>query len=206
MDFLTDSEAEMTRDNGIWSLDTQDMTQVELEEYKKELLRQEERETKRRIRNIRLVIYAVVLFLLITGVLMIPGTIRAQKGPVTLTPLGDSVSAGVQTSGPEGFTGSFVKRLNDHTFQLWFKSDHRKSYENDSKKRAYGDGFRRIKGVICQKPERLNRQRKSSVSYSDGSKGTVWYETTSGGHSYLMVEYKGQVRGYYWSGPDDGGG
>ena len=137
---------------------------------------------------------------------MIPGTIRAQKGPVTLTPLGDSVLAGMQSSGPEGFTGNFVKRLNDHTFQLWFKSDHRKSYENDSKKRAYGDGFRRIKGVICQKPERLNRQRKSSVSYSDGSKGTVWYETTSGGHSYLMVEYKGQVRGYYWSGPDDGGG
>ena len=74
----------MTRDNGIWSLDTQDMTQVELEEYKKELLRQEERETKRRMRNIRLVIYAVVLFLLIAGVVMIPGTIRAQKGPVTI--------------------------------------------------------------------------------------------------------------------------
>ena len=51
--------------------------------------------------------------------------------------------------------------------------------------------------------QRLNRQRKSSVSYSDGTKGTVWYETSSGGYSHLMVEYKGQVRGYYWSGPND---
>ena len=193
----------MTRDNGIWSLDTQDMTQVELEEYKKELLRQEERETKRRMRNIRLVIYAVVLFLLIAGVLMIPGTIRAQKGPVTLTPLGESSLAGGEMSGPEGYMGSYVKRLNDHTFQLWFESDRSQSYENYSKKRAYGDGFRKIKGVICQKPERLNRQRKSSVSYSDGTKGTVWYETSSGGYSHLLVEYKGQVREYYWSGPND---
>ena len=76
------------KDMGVWNLDTSDMTLAELEEYKKELQRLDERDKSRRNRNIRLVVYALVLIALLTGLALIPGTIRAQNGPVVLAPMG----------------------------------------------------------------------------------------------------------------------
>ena len=178
----------MTRTQDIWSLDIRDMTQVELEEYKKELLRREERDQKRRMRNIRLIIYAVVLFLIITGAAMIPGTLRAQRGPVTLSQMGEGFRVGELAKGPDGYYGGCIKRLSGHSFQLWFEAD------------LYEDGYRKITGEICQEPEWMNRQRKSSVSYSDGTRGAVWYRRATGDSSYyyLVVEYKGKVYEYNW--------
>ena len=201
-----DSEAEMTRkmrafgaDNSwIWNLDTSEMTLVELEEYKKELLRQEEQGRARRMRNIRLVIYALVLFLFIVGIFMLPGTIRAQNGPVVLTPIGKY--SGEQQEGPGGHMGSYVKRISATSFQLWFEADADLDYKHYGDVSLYDDGYRKITGEICREKEFLNRQGKSSVTFSDGTTGTVWYERRTGyGAAYLMGEYKGNVYGYKWS-------
>ena len=183
---------------GVWSLDTTDMTQEELEEYKKELQRLEERNRSRHDRNIRLVIYALVLIVLLTGFAMIPGTIRAQNGPVILTPMWEHSSNGWQEEGPGGHMGSQVKRISGHSFQLCFKEEIN-PYSDDYE--FYLEDYKEINitGEICQEPERLNRRGRSSVSYSDGTTGAVWYERRTGyGYAYLMVEYKGNIYGYNW--------
>lgn len=189
---------EANRDMGVWNLDTSDMTLAELEEYKKELQRLDERDRSRRNRNLRLVVYALVLIALLTGLALLPGTIRAQNGPVVLAPMGGDFFAGEQKEGPGGQGGSRVKRLSDHSFQLCFK-EKVNPYSEDYK--YYFDDYIEIDitGKICREPERLNRQGKSSVSYSDGTTGAVWYERRTGSRAaYLMVEYKGNVYGYYW--------
>ena len=210
---MVDSEAVMTKitnifgytkdtsaskDMGVWNLDTADMTLAELEEYKKELQRLDERDRSRRNRNIRLVVYALILIALLTGLALLPGTIRAQNGPVVLTPMGDYSFEGEQKEGPGGNQGSHVKRLSDHSFQMCFKEEIN-PYSEDYE--YYFEDYIEIDitGNICQEPERLNRQGKSSVSYSDGTTGAVWYERRTGSRAaYLMVEYKGNIYGYYW--------
>ena len=197
-----DSEAAMTkdanRDMGVWNLDTSDMTLAELEEYKKELQRLDERDRSRRNRNLRLVVYALVLITLLTGLALLPGTIRAQNGPVVLTPMGSYSFEGEQEEGPGGYRGSQVKRLSDHSFEMCFK-EKINPYSEDYD--YFFDDYMEINitGDICQEPERLNRQGKSSVTYSDGTTGAVWYERRTGsGYAYLMVEYRGNVYGYNW--------
>lgn len=208
-----DSEAEMTKKNifdygsefakaaansasdWIWSLDTSDMTLVELEEYKKELQRLEDQGKKRRVRNVRLVIYAVVLAVLVIGIAMIPGTVKAQEGPVVLTLLGEY--DGGQEEGPGDHNKNSIHRLNAHTFQLWFEEEVYEDEFFDFYAEDYT--YRKITGTIRREPEPLNRQGKSSVTFSDGTTGAVWYDKRkSSGTVYLMVEYKMNVYGYDW--------
>ena len=180
----------MTKYVDIWKLDTSEMTLDELEGYKAELQRLDKLSSERHARNIRLVIYAVALILLVAILAWIPGFVRYQQGPVTLVPATDP-----QIRIEKGLGDGFCERNTDHSFTAYFPV-------RDSDRGI--DGYRLIRGTICQEPERLNRQGKSSVSFSDGTTGKVWYNKKGqSGRCHLVVEYKGHTYEYPWCFAED---
>ena len=168
----------------IWKYDTSDMTLEELQEYKKELQRQDNLAHQRRARNIRLAIYAAVLLLLIGVIVSLPGFVRYPKGPVVLVPQTENLKVWDDDS------DGYAKRTSDHTVALFFPV---------SEWNRHIEGYREIDATICQEPELLNVKGKSTATFNDGSTGTVRYDRQpSKGIYYLEVEYQGQTYGFRW--------